>query len=110
MEDSEPSSLEEKVDLGNLVLFPLDSSVNEETKEANLSIKDESSEINDDISQDTDIKKETIELPVYEYEKEAIEFSTNDIKICQICGIEFGNKAVLNIHTSVIHPKEVKKL
>ena len=52
MENFEPSSLEEKVDLGSLVLFPLDSSVNEETKEANLKIKNEPSEIkiNDDIS------------------------------------------------------------
>ena len=108
MEDFEPSSLEEKVDLGNLVLFPLDSSVNEETKEANLRIKNEplEIEINDDISENTDIKKEAIELPVYEYEKETIEFSTDDNKMCQISGIEFGNKAVLNIHTSVVYPKE----
>ena len=108
MEDFEPSSLEEKVDLGNLVLFPLDSSVYGETKEANLRFKDEPSEIkiNDEISENTYIKKETIELPVQEYEKEAIEFSNDDNEMCQICGIEFGNQAVLNIHTSIVHPKE----
>ena len=108
MEDFVPSSLEEKVDLGNLVLFPLDSSVYEETKAANLRIKDEPSEIeiNDEISENTDIKKETIEVPVQEYKKEAIEFSNDDNEMCQICGIEFGNQAVLNIHTSIVHPKE----
>ena len=40
MEDLEQSSLEEKVDLGNFVLFPPDSYVNKETEEANLRIKD----------------------------------------------------------------------
>ena len=45
MEDLEQSSLEEKVDIGNLVLFPLDSYVNKETEEANLKIKDEPSKI-----------------------------------------------------------------
>ena len=79
MEDMEQSSLEEKVDIENLVLFPLDSHVNKETEEENFRIKDESSEIktNDDISENYYIKKETIELPFDEYEKEPIEFSTN---------------------------------
>ena len=85
MEDLEQSSLEEKVDLGNLVLFPLDLYVNKETEEENFRIKDEPSEIktNDDISENHTIKKETIELPVDEYEKEPIELSTNNNEMCQ---------------------------
>ena len=108
MEDLEQSSLEEKVDLGNLVLFPLDLYVNKETEEENFRIKDEPSEIktNDDISENTEVKKETIELPDDKYQKEMIKFSDSDNEMCQICGIEFGNKAVLNIHTSIVHPKE----
>ena len=108
MEDLEQSSLEEKVDIGNLVLFPLDSYVNKETEEANFRIKDEPSEIkiNDDISENTDVRKETIELPVDTYEEEIIKLSTNDNEMCQVCGIEFGNKAVLSIHTSILHPKD----
>ena len=43
MEDLEQSSLEEKVDIGNLVLFPLDSYVNKETEKVNFRIKDEPS-------------------------------------------------------------------
>ena len=62
MEDFEQSSLEEKVDLGNFVLFPPDSCVNNETGEVNFRIKDEPSEIkiNDEISENNNIKKETI--------------------------------------------------
>ena len=84
MEDLEQSSLEEKVNIGNLALFLLESYVTKEAEEANFRIKDEPSEIknNDDISENY-IKKETIELSVDEYEKEHIEFSTNDNEICQ---------------------------
>ena len=108
MEDLEESSLEEKVDLGNFVLFPPDLYVNKETGEATFRIKDEPSEIkiNDDISENNNIKKETIEVPVDEYEKETIEFSNNGNEMCQICGLEFGNEAVLNIHNSIVYPKE----
>ena len=86
MEDLEQSSLEEKVDLGNFVLFPPDSYVNKETGEANFRIKDEPLEIriNDVISENNNIKKETIELPVDEYEKEPIEFSSNGTEMCKI--------------------------
>ena len=86
MEDLEQSSLEEKVDIGNLVLFPLDLFVNKETEEANFRIKDEPSEIetNDDISENYDIKKETIELPVDEYEK----LSTTELEKLSIPELE----------------------
>ena len=30
------------------------------------------------------------------------------IEICQTCGLEFGNKAVLKIHNSLVHPEENK--
>ena len=112
MEDLEQSSLEEKVDLRNFVFFPPDSYVNKETGEANFRIKDEPSEIkiNDDISENNnnDIKEETIEVPVDGYEKETNEFSNNGNEMCQICGLEFGNKTVLKIHISTVHPKNFK--
>ena len=41
MEYLEQSSLEEKVDLGNLVLFPPESYVNKEMEEVNCTIREE---------------------------------------------------------------------
>ena len=110
MEDLEQSSLEEKVDLGNLVLFPPDSYVNEEIEEVNFTIEDEPLEnkIDCDISDKTDVKKEVIEPPVHEYETTQIEFSTNSNVNCQTCGLEFGNKVVLKIHNSMVHPEGKK--
>ena len=107
MEDLEQSSLEEKVDLGNLVLFPPESYVNKEIEEVNFTIKKEPSEnkIDHDISDEADIKKEVFEPPVYEYEKARVEFSTDGNEKCQTCGLEFGNKAVLKIHNSIEGPK-----
>ena len=108
MEDLEPSSLEEKVDLGNLVLFPPDSNVNKEIEEVNFKIKEETSENN--ISDKTDIMEEVIEPPVHEYETTQMEFSTNSNVKCQTCGLEFGNKVVLKIHNSMVHPEGPKIL
>ena len=140
MEDLEQSSLEEKVDLGNFVLFPLDSYVNKEIGEANFRIKDEPLEItiNDDISENNNIKKETIEVPVDDYEKETIEFSNNGNEMCQNeneeeissntetptpalqnysalktnliekATVKHNIKAEDTMHTSVVHPKETK--
>ena len=110
MEELEQSSLEEKVDLGNLVLFPPESYVNKAIEEVNFTIKEESSEnkIDCDISDKTNIKKEVIEPPVHEYEKTQIEFSTNSNVKCQTCGLEFGNKVVLKIHNSMVHPEGKK--
>ena len=104
----EPSSLEEKVDLGNLVLFPPDSYVNKdtETEEVKFVIKEETSENN--ISDKAVIMEEVIEPPVHEYEKTQIEFSTNSNVKCQTCGLEFGNKVVLKIHNSMVHPEGKK--
>jgi hypothetical protein len=111
MEDLEQSNLEEKVDLGNLVLFPPESYVNKAIEEVNFTIKEESSErkIDFDISGKTNnIKKEVIEPPVHEYEKTQIGFSTNSNVKCQTWGLEFGNKVVLKIHNSMVHPEEKK--
>ena len=112
MEDLEQSSLEEKVDLGNLVLFPPESYVNKAIEEVNYTIKEEPSEnkIDQDISDEADIKKEVFEPPVYEYEKVPIEFSMHSNEKCQTCGLEFGNKAVLKIHNSIVHPEGPKML
>jgi hypothetical protein len=138
--------LEEKVDLGNLVLFPPESYVNKALEEVNFTIKEESSErkidcdiadktnnikkeviepleevnftikeesserkIDFDISGKTNnIKKEVIEPPVHEYEKTQIGFSTNSNVKCQTWGLEFGDKVVLKIHNSMVHPEEKK--
>ena len=44
--------------------------------------------------------------------KEIKEEFSNDpfvsLEICQTCGLEFGNKAVLKIHNSLVHPEENK--
>ena len=82
MEDLEQSSLEEKVNIGNLVLFLLESYVTKEAEEANFRIKDEPSEIktSDDISENYDIKNEATELPFNDNEmsqKEEVEISFN---------------------------------
>ena len=110
MEELEESSLEEKVDLGNLVLFPPESYVNKAIEEVNFTIKEEPPEnkINCDISDETNIKKEVIEPPVHEYKKTQIGFSTNSNVKCQTWGLEFGNKVVLKIHNSMVHPEEEK--
>ena len=109
MENLDQSSLEEKVDLGNLELFPPDSYISEEIEEENFRIQDKSSENN--IDNDTsDVKEEIIEVPGYEYEKEPIEFSSHSNEMCQICGLEFGNKTVLKIHISTVHPEDEKNV
>ena len=108
MENLDQSSLEEKVDLGNLELFPPDSYISEEIEEENFRIQGKSSENNidnDTPSCPSDVKKEFIEVPGYEYEKEPIEFSSHSNEVCHICGLEFGNKAVLKIHYSLVHPE-----
>ena len=70
MEDLEQSNLEEeKVDLENFVLFPPDSNVSKETGEANFRIKDEPSEIKDDISENDNIEKEKIEVQINFYDR-----------------------------------------
>ena len=74
MENLEQSSLEEKVDLGNLVLP--DSYANEDEEEVNFAIKDEPLE-NYHISDKADIKKEPVELTVHEYKKAPIGLSAN---------------------------------
>ena len=108
MEDWQHHSLEEKVDLENLVLLPSDSYSNEGLNKYSHEVKEEPFESNIDIdnSDHTDIKTEKIGLD--EQKSDGIEFSTNKNEICQTCGIEFGSKTALKIHNSLIHPEENK--
>ena len=107
MEDWQQHSLEEKVDLENLLLFPSDS--NENLNKYNEEIKEEpQSQDNVDVSVNsaqTDIKTEEIELNEQDDDAKPFEYSTGNEEICQICGLEFGNKAVLKIHNSFVHPE-----
>ena len=109
MEDWQNSSLEEKVDLDNLVLFPPDSYPGTERREFGKDIKEEQSEENSDIIENPaykNIKTEIDELIEPDNDTRSFEFSVNGAEICQICGLEFGNKAVLKIHNSLLHPEE----
>ena len=88
LENLEQSSLEEKVDLGNLVLFSPESYTNEEIEEENFRIKDE---------------------PDHKYEKLPIEFSTNDTEqnfrdlFCFQCSLQFHGQSVYDLHQSLFH-------
>ena len=106
MEDWQHHSLEEKVDLENLVLLPSDSYSNEGFDKYSCKIKEEPVEnsIVIDNSDHTEIKTEKIESD--EQEIDANEFSTCKIEICQICGLEFGSNAGLKNHNSLIHPDD----
>ena len=71
-EEGELSSLEEKVDLENLVLYPSEFDISERIDEDNFRIKDEplENEIIYDISETA--------IPNHKYEKSPIETSTNN--------------------------------
>ena len=104
----EEHSLEEKVDLENLLLIPSDLYSNERAKEYSYEIKEEpcGDNIGIDNLDRTEIKEETIESD--EQKSDSIEFSTNKKEICQIFGLKFESKAVLKIHNSLIHPDDYK--
>ena len=108
MEDWHYSSLEEKVDLDNLVLFPPDRSPDTERSEFNEDIKEDQSEENSDIIENPAHNVIKTELIEPNDDTRSFEFSINGGEICQICGLEFGNKAVLKIHNSLLHPDEKK--
>ena len=123
-EDVEISSLEEKVDLENLVIYPSEPYINERLGEEhlhnflsfqsgelfkkyeNFGIKSEplENEINNDIS----VKAN--ELPHHNYEKSPIEFSRNVPKeqkfkalFCFLCSLQFDRKSVYDLHQSLVH-------
>ena len=101
MEDWQNSSLEEKVDLDNLVLFQPDSYLISGISELRSGIKEELSKEDDDVIENpahNDIKTENVELIEPDNDTRSFEFSINGGEICQICGLEFGNKVVLKIH------------
>ena len=100
MENWQQHSLEEKVNLEDLVLFPSNSYTNEGFREYSEEIKgDSQSQDKIDNSAKSEIKTEKVEL----HDKESIGkpfeyFTDGNEEICQICGLTFGNKAVLKIH------------
>jgi hypothetical protein len=76
-EDWQNSSLEEKVDLDNLVLFPPDSYPDAEIREFDKDIKKEQSEENSGIIENpahNDIKTEKVELIEPENDTRSLEF------------------------------------
>ena len=76
---------EEKVDLGNLGLFPPDNKMS-------------------NYISDKEILK-SIRLAGHENEKAPSESSKNSYEICQICELEFRNKVVLKVHNLTVHPE-----
>ena len=94
---------------GGKIVKMLKSVLSTEEKSAlvKIVIKEETSESK--ISDKADIMEEVIEPLVHEYEKAPIEFPTNSNVKCQTCGLEFGNKAVLKIHNSMVHPEGKEK-
>ena len=111
MEDWQNSSLEEKVDLDNLVLFSPDSYPITEINELKSGIKEEQSEVDNDFIENSahnGIKTENVELVEQDSDTRFFESSRNGAEVCQTCGLEFGNKAVLKIHNSLLHPEETR--
>ena len=111
MEDWQNSSLEEKVDLDNLVLFSPDSYPIAEISELRSGIKEEQSEEDNDVIENSahnGIKTENVEFVGQDSDTRFFESSRNGAEVCQTCGLEFGNKAVLKIHNSLVHPEENK--
>ena len=108
MEDWEHSSLEEKVDLENLVLIPPDSYPISGINDLKSGIKEEQSEKGNDLVDNPsqkDIKTEKVKVIEQDNDTRSFEFFRNGAEICQICGLEFGNKAVLKVHNSIVHPE-----
>jgi hypothetical protein len=102
-EDVELSSLEEKVDLETLVLYPSELYISEEVEEENFKIKHE--QLKNEISNDY---SETA-IPNHRYEKFPTEFSTNNKEpkfkdlFCFQCSLQFGEKSVYDLHLSLVH-------
>ena len=108
MEDFQHSSFEEKVDLDTLVLCSSDLYSNMEIKEFNNSVEEEQSEDDSDIDDNSahnDVKKEKVELSEQDSDTNGFESCTNGAELSRICGLQFGNKTVLKIHNSIVHPE-----
>ena len=103
MEDWQNSSLEEKVDLETLVLYPSEPYINEGIEEEIFRIKDEQleNEISNDFSETS--------IPNHKYEKSPIEFSTNNKApkfrdfFCFQCSLQFSGTSVYELHQSLVH-------
>ena len=114
MEDWMESSLEEKVDIENLELLTFDPNTNKDlTFKHQIKCKKEEEPLN---SSDVNLlaenheNKNIVKEPENDREYTKSGISSNENEKCQICGLVFGNKAVLNTHTSVVHPKEAKNV
>ena len=106
MEDWMESSLEEKVDVENLELLTFDPNTNEEqtfTQQITFKIEEKPLKSNDvDLLAEIHERENIVKEPENDREYTKSYISSNEDEKCQICGLEFGNKAVLNIHTSVV--------
>ena len=108
MEDWLNISFEEKVDVKNIVWLPSNFHLKQEIKEFNNGIKQEQSEDDTDIidnSAQNTIKTEKVELIKRNRDANGSEVSKTEKFICQICALEFGNLTVLKIHNSFLHPE-----
>ena len=102
-EDVELSSLEEKVNLETLVLYPSEPYINEGIEEDFFRIKDQQleNEISNDFSETS--------IPNHKYEKSPIEFSTNNKELkfrdffCFQCSLQFSGTSVYELHQSLVH-------
>ena len=101
--NNKEESLEEKVDLETLVLYPSESYISKGREEDNFRIKDEplENEINNDISETA--------IPHHHIEESPIEFSTTKKEqkvrdlFCFQCSLQFGEKSVYDLHQSLVH-------
>mgnify|MGYP001348521688 CR=1 FL=1 len=102
MEDWMESCLEEKVDIENLELLTFDQNKNEEqifTQQITCKIEEKplySSDVN--LLAENHKGENIVKEPENDRQYTNSGISSNENEKCQICGLEFGNKAVLNIH------------
>ena len=101
--NNKEESLEEKVNLENLVLYPSELYISKGREDDIFRIKDEplENETNNDNSETA--------IPHHKYEKSPIEFSTNKKEqkvrdfFCFQCSLQFGAKSVYDLHQSLVH-------
>ena len=112
MEDWIQSSLEQEVDFKNIQLLTFDpNTIEEQTfpQQNNFKIEYESLNSSErNLITDIHERKNIAEEP--ENDRKYTKRGISSIEKCQICGLEFGNKTVLNIHYSFLHPQEEKNV
>ena len=102
--NNKEESLEEKVDLETLVLYPSESYISKGREEDNFRIKDEplENEINNDEISETAIPHHHIEESPIEFSTTKKEQKVRDL-FCFQCSLQFGEKSVYNLHQSLVH-------